>query len=188
MNLILDNLLAAGKAKPFVVVMPFGYGVRPWPPSGRGGRGAGGNNNTALFGRDLIEDVIPFIQAEYRVYTDRDHRAIAGLSMGGGESLGIGLGHLDLFSYVAGFSAALQPASFQQTFGAFAADPKTANQKLRLLWVGCGNEDGLFAAAKSFDAFLTEHKIKHTFHESGGAHTWMVWRHYLNEVAPLLFQ
>jgi len=181
-NLILDNLLAAGKAKPFVVVMPFGYGVPPGTPA------SAPNDNTTLFSRDLIEDVIPLVQSKYRVDTSRDRRAIAGLSMGGGESLGIGLNHLELFSYVAGFSAALRPADFEKTYGALAAHAKEANQKLHLLWVGCGNQDSLFVPAKSFSAFLTEHQIKHTFRETGGAHTWMVWRRYLNEVAPLLFQ
>ena len=132
--------------------------------------------------------MIPFIQSQYRAYTDRDHRAIAGLSMGGGESLGIGLNHLELFSYVAGFSAALRAGEFQKTFAGLAANPQDANQKLHLLWIGCGNQDSLFAAAKSFSGFLTEQKIKHTFRESTGAHTWINWRHYLNEFAPLLFR
>lgn len=184
-NLILDNLLAAGKAKPFLVVMPFGYGV---PPGTAPPPGAAPSDNTALFSRDLIEDVIPFVQSVYRADTSRDHRAVAGLSMGGGQSLGIGLNHLDLFSYVAGFSAALRPADFQKTFAGLVADSKDANQKLHLLWMGCGKQDSLFAASRTFSEFLTERKIKHVFRESDGAHTWMVWRRYLNEFAPLLFQ
>lgn len=179
-NLILDNLLAAGKMKPFLVVMPFGYGALPGTP--------GAQNNTALFSRDLIEDVIPFVQTQYRALTDRDHRAIVGLSMGGGQSLTIGLNHLDLFSYVGGFSAALNNAGdYGKTFAGLA-DPAAANRQLHLLWIGCGSEDGLFPAAKKFSAYLTEHGIKHTFRESGGAHTWINWRHYLNEVGPLLFR
>ena len=176
-NLILDNLLAAGKTKPFVVAMPFGYGV---PPGTRG-------DNTGQFSRDLIEDVIPLIESKYRVSTSRDQRAIAGLSMGGEESLSIGLNHLEWFSYVAGFSAALRGADFEKTYGGFAANAKDVNQKLHLLWIGCGTDDGLFPAAKGFAAYLDEHKIKYTFHESPGAHTWMVWRRYLRELAPLLF-
>ncbi len=173
-NLILDNLLAAGRIKPFLVVMPFGYGV---PPGTSG-------DNTAQFSRDLLEDVIPFIQSKYRADTSRDRRAIAGLSMGGGESLAIGLNHLELFSYVAGFSAGLRQADFPKTFGGIQG----ANEKLHLLWVGCGKQDGLMAANKAFSELMTAQKIKHVFHESEGAHTWMVWRRYLNEVAPLLFQ
>src|SRR5206468_10014599 len=132
----------------FVVVMPFGYGTPPDViPQG---------NSSALFGRDLLEDVIPMIEKQYRVYNDRGHRAIAGLSMGGGQSLGIGLSHLDLFSYVAGFSAALRAPDFPKTFAGLIGNAKEANQKLHLLWVGCGNQDSLFAPAKSFSAFLEE--------------------------------
>ena len=141
-----------------------------------------------VFTRDLIDDVIPFVQSRYRVATDRGQRAIAGLSMGGGQSLAIGLNHLELFSYVAGFSAGLRPASFETTYASAAAQPKTVNESLHLLWIGCGKDDGLMANNKALSEFLTQHKIKHTFRESEGAHTWMVWRRYLNEVAPLLFQ
>lgn len=185
-NLILDNLLAADKMKPFVVVMPFGYGVPPGTPPPAAGGGLG--DNTAQFSRDLLEDVIPFIQSQYRVYNDRDHRAIAGLSMGGGEALNIGLNHLELFSYVAGFSAALRAGEFEKGFASLVANPQDTNRKLHLLWIGCGNKDSLFAAAKSFSGFLTEKNIKHTFRESTGAHTWINWRRYLNEFAPLLFR
>ena len=182
-NLILDNLLAAGKAKPFLVVMPFGYGIPPGAPPP-----PGGGSNTALFARDLLEDVIPFIDATYRTYSDREHRAIAGLSMGGGESLEIGLNHLDLFSYVGGFSAAVRPADFGKTFAGLVANPAAANRQLHLLWIGCGSEDSLFGAAQSFAKLLDDAKIAHTFRQSSGAHTWMVWRRYLNEFAPLLFE
>jgi enterochelin esterase family protein len=180
-NLILDNLLAAGKIAPFVVAMPFGYGVPP------GTTGGGAGSNVERFSQDLLGDVIPFIDSHYRTLGDRGHRAIAGLSMGGGESLGIGLNHLELFSVVGGFSAALRPAEFDQTFAKVKADPAGTNRQLKLLWVGCGTDDSLFAAAESFSKFLNGAGVKHTFHSSGGAHTWMVWRHYLSEFAPLAF-
>src|SRR5207237_3820360 len=133
----------------FVVVMPFGYGTPPdvIPQV----------NSSALFARDLLDDVIPYIEKQYRVIADRDHRAIVGLSMGGGQSLGIGLSHLDLFSYVAGFSCALRPPDFEKTFAGLISDASASNQKLHLLWVGCGNEDSLFPAAKNFAVFLTSH-------------------------------
>src|SRR5205085_812927 len=150
--------------------------------------GTRGSENEALFSKDLIEDVIPFVQSKYRVSPDRTQRAIVGLSMGGGQSLGIGLNHLDLFSYVGGFSAGLRAADIEKTFAGVAANPKDANEKLKLLWIGCGRDDGLMAASKALSEFLTKHQVKHTFRESEGAHTWMVWRRYLNEVAPLLFQ
>ena len=179
-NLILDNLLAAGTIKPFIVVMPFGYGVAPSGPQ---------TDNTAKFRDDLIADVIPYVESTYRAFTDRERRAIVGLSMGGGQALSIGLNNLDLFSHVGGFSSGLgNAANFPKTYAPLIANPDQANKKLRLLWVGCGTEDGAFAASKQFSTFLTDNKIAHTFRESGGAHTWIVWRRYLNEVAPLLFR
>jgi enterochelin esterase-like enzyme len=181
-NLILDNLLAAGKTRPFLVVMPFGYGVMPGSASPRG-------ENTALFTRDLLEDVIPYIDSRYRTRADRDDRAIIGQSMGGGQSLSIGLNHLELFSYVGGFSAGLSKAAdFEKTYSSLIADPAGANNRLRLLWIGCGRDDSLFGGSRKFSDFLTENRIRHTFRETGGAHAWMVWRRYLNEVSPLLFR
>jgi enterochelin esterase family protein len=182
-NLILDNLLAAGKIKPFVVVMPFGY---PAPPGSGGGNGF--SSITEGFGRDLTEDVIPLVESHYRVVADREHRAIAGLSMGGQESLTIGLNRLDLFSYVGGFSAAVRPPDFSKTFASLTADPQAANAKLHLLWIGCGTDDSLFPAAQSFSSFLDDAKIKHSFYSMPGAHTWIVWRHFLVQFAPQLFQ
>lgn len=180
-NLILDNLLADGKSKPFLVVMPFGYGVAP-------GQAAAPGENTARFERDLIEDVIPFVQARYRAHTDRRQRAIVGLSMGGGQALTIGLNHLDLFSHVGGFSSGLGSANdFPQTYARLIANAEDANKRLRLLWIGCGTEDGAFKQSKSLSDFFTSHRIQHTFRETAGAHTWMVWRRYLSEIAPLLF-
>ena len=183
-NFILDNLLAAGKTIPFLVVMPFGYGI---PPGTKPAPENAGLSNQELFSRDLIGDVIPFIQARYRVNPERTARAIIGLSMGGGESLAIGLDHLELFAYMGGFSSGLRPDEFGKIFAATAADPKVANEKLRLLWIGCGTEDGAMVNNKAFDDFLNQHGVKHTFHQSPGGHTWMVWRRYLYEVAPLLF-
>jgi enterochelin esterase-like enzyme len=180
-NLILDNLLADGSIKPFLVVMPFGYGVMPGTPGEAG-------QNTAQFSRDLLGDVIPLIDARYRTRADRDHRAIIGLSMGGGEALSIGLNHLELFSYVGGFSPGLsRTADFSTGFAALMADPAAVNRRLHLLWIGCGRDDGLFPTAKRFSAFLTAHQIEHTFWESPGEHTWINWRNYLKEVSPQLF-
>jgi len=184
-NLILDNLLAAGKMKPFVVVMPFGY---PSPPSVATAGGGGFGSVTEGFSKDLLGDVIPFVESHYRVVADRDHRAIAGLSMGGIESLTIGLNHLDEFSYVGGFSAAISPPGFAKDFAGIAADPKAANAQLHLLWIGCGTDDGLFPASTSFSKFLDDAHVKHEFYKIPGAHTWIVWRQFLREFAPQLFQ
>jgi enterochelin esterase family protein len=185
-NLILDNLLAAGKIRPFVVVMPFGYGAPPG--SAPAGRGGSFGTVVAEFSRDLLGDVLPFVDARYRTLTDREHRAIAGLSMGGMESLEIGLNHLDLFSQVGGFSPALTPANFETAFAGLKADPTGANRRLRLLWIGCGKDDSLFQASEAFSQFLTTAGIRHEFSRSEGAHTWIVWRRYLHQFAPMLFQ
>jgi enterochelin esterase-like enzyme len=167
LNLILDNLLAAGTARPFIVVMPFGYGIET----------------------DLMPDVIPYIESQYRTAADRDHRAIVGLSMGGGQALSIGLNHLELFSYVGGFSSGLGRATeWPKTYAGLIEHPDAANKQLRLVWIGCGTEDGAFAASKSFSGFLEERRIAHTFRETSGAHTWMMWRRYMNEISPLLFR
>jgi enterochelin esterase family protein len=179
-NLILDNLLAAGKIHPFIVVMPFGYGVTPGGPQ---------TDNTAKFGKDLIEDVIPYIESSYRAFTDRGNRAIVGLSMGGGQALGIGLNNVDLFSYVGGFSSGLgNSANYPKTYAKLVANADEANKRLKLVWIGCGTEDGQFAQSKSLSEFLTANNVKHTFRETSGAHTWMVWRRYLHEISPLLFK
>jgi enterochelin esterase family protein len=179
-NLILDNLLAAGKIQPFIVVMPFGYGVPPGGPQ---------TDNTAKFGKDLIEDVIPYIESSYRALTDRGNRAIVGLSMGGGQALSIGLNNVDLFSYVGGFSSGLgNSANYPKTYAKLVANADEANKRLKLVWIGCGTEDGQFAQSKSLSEFLTANNVKHTFRETSGAHTWMVWRRYLHEISPLLFR
>ena len=179
-NLILDNLLAAGTIQPFIVVMPFGYGVPPGGPQA---------DNTAKFGRDLIEDVIPYIESNYRAHTDRDRRAIVGLSMGGGQAMRIGLNNIDLFSYVGGFSSGLgNAANHPKTYAKLVANAGEANRRLKLVWIGCGREDGQFGQSKSLSDFLTANKVTHTFRETDGAHTWMVWRRYLHEISPLLFK
>ena len=189
-HLILDNLIADGKLKPLVVVMPYGNAYPPASPLAAGDDAM--RRQRSGFERDLIEDLIPFVQASYRVHADREHRAIAGLSLGGAQALGIGLSHTDLFSRVAGFSPALGAVTSPQAggldFKKLIADSTQVNDRLQLLWVGCGTEDTLFNSNKEFDALLTAGGVKHTFKATGGAHTWQVWRRYLNEVAPVLFQ
>jgi enterochelin esterase family protein len=178
-NLILDNLIAERKAAPMVVVMPFGYAY-PWHA------GAAGDTQRADFQRDLLEDLIPFVQTNYRVYADRDHRALAGLSMGGGQTLAIGPRHLDVFSRLAVFSAGAGQNP-QQSLADIGANAKNVNSKLKLFWIGIGTEDAGLAGAKRTSDYLNSVGIKHTFKTMPGAHTWIVWRHFLSEVAPLLF-
>jgi enterochelin esterase family protein len=176
-NQILDNLIADKKASPMVIVMPFGYAY-PWQV------GAAGDKQRADFEKDLIGDLMPFVQANYRVYADRDHRALAGLSMGGSQTINIGPRHLDLFSRLAVFSAGAG-ADPQATLKDMV--PRTMNAQLKLFWMGIGTEDPGFVNAKKTSDYLDSVAVKHTFRTIPGAHTWIVWRRFLNEVVPQIF-
>jgi enterochelin esterase-like enzyme len=188
-NLILDNLIADGSLKPLVVVMPYGYA---YPPSAALAAGPDAmKRQRAGFNRDLIEDVIPLVQSGYRVYADREHRAVAGLSLGGAQALGVGLSHPELFSRVAGLSPALgavtSPEAGGLDFKALVADAGKVNGQFKLVWVGCGTDDTLFKSVQTFSQMLDASGVKHVFRETDGAHTWSNWRRYLAEVAPRLF-
>lgn len=191
-HVILDNLLAAGKMAPMVVVMPFGYAVAR---TGTAGRADPAENKMQRdgFTRDLIQDVIPRVDRTLRVHADREHRAIAGLSLGGAQSLAIGLTHPELFSRVAAFSSAMGAATNPDAGGfdfetLLATNSARLNSQLTMLWMGCGTEDTLFASNQAFADQLAKHKVEHTFRVTGGAHTYAVWQRYLHEVAPRLFQ
>jgi enterochelin esterase family protein len=147
----------------------------------------GGVTNDAPFEEYLLGDVIPTVEARYRASAGRENRAIAGLSMGGGQSLRIGLGHLDLFSSVASFSGAV-PADFETRFTSLLKDSKGTNQKLKTLWIGCGQQDSLFVRSKGLSELLTKYQVRHVFHPTDGVHNYTVWRKYLAEFAPLLFR
>jgi enterochelin esterase-like enzyme len=189
-HVILDNLMADGKMKPMVVVMPFGYAAAR---TGTAGRGDASENKMQRegFTRDFLEDVIPLVDKTYRVHADRDHRAISGLSLGGAQSLAIGLTHPELFSRIAAFSSAMGAATNPEAggfdFDKVLADSASLNSQLKLLWMGCGTEDTLFESNQAFADLLAKHKVEHTFRVTGGAHTMVVWQRYLNEVAPQLF-
>ena len=179
-NFILDNLLAEKKAVPMIIVMPFGHAT---PYGARGGQ----VNNTDLYEKYVLKDVMPLVESKYRVQPRRENRAIAGLSMGGGQTLAIGFRHLDLFSAIGAFSAAI-PGDFEKEFAEKIANPKDVNAKLKVLWFACGKQDGLFERSRKFSELLASHQIKHTFRPSEGAHVYKVWRLYLSEFAPLLFR
>lgn len=179
-NIVLDNLIAGGKARPMIVVMPFGHISKPGMTQGPG-------RFLELFEQDLIQGVIPQVEKLYRVSTKREDRAIAGLSMGGMQSLGVGLGNLKLFSQIGVFSMGLR-GEIDPRYAPVLADPEKTNQQLKLFWIACGNQDFLWEAAQKLDATLTEHKIRHTFVKSEGGHVWMNWVKYLAEFAPLLFR
>jgi enterochelin esterase family protein len=141
------------------------------------------------FPKDLLDEIIPLVEHRYRVIADADHRAIAGLSMGGGQSLTIGLMHPELFHYVLGYSAALGArfTSSDDVLKQLAKAPAAFNAKVHLVWVSAGRQDFLHQADKDFAEALTAEGIKTVFHETEGAHVWSVWRNNLYDTAPMLF-
>jgi len=190
-NFILDNLIAAGKAKPMVVVMPaghtgpFGFGAPP-PPSSDGRPNLGANS----FEEDFVKDVMPYVEKHYRVQTDRNSRAIAGLSMGGAQTINLFVPHLDDFGYVGVFSSGLflrSPADWEKENQAKLDDAK-AKDGLKLLWFGTGKDDFLMPRTKETVELFKKHGFNPVFKETAGGHTWINWRDYLNEFAPLLFR
>jgi enterochelin esterase family protein len=130
----------------------------------------------------LLNDVKPIVEKLYRVKTDRPNRAIAGLSMGSGHALHIGLGHLDLFSYLAVFSGGGRNSGIEEM------SAQEINDKLKVFYVGCGKADFVFESANALDKLLTDKGIDHHYTVTEGGHTWANWRHYLWEYAPMLFQ
>jgi enterochelin esterase family protein len=189
-NIILDNLIAERKARPMIVVMPQGHalqaaGVGPLT------RIAGETQMFSdRFPADLLDDVIPLVEQNFRVYTDADHRAIAGLSMGGGQAVSIGLEHTSVFHWVLGFSSAIGGpfSDAAKVVDSVASDPVTTNKRLRLLWLSCGRQDFLYQANNQFVDGLKKRGLKLTYRETEGAHVWSVWRRNLQEAAPMLFQ
>jgi enterochelin esterase family protein len=176
-NFILDNLIAEQKAVPMIVVMPWGHAV---PFNSRR------PDNTAVFERYLLGEVIPQVEKKYRVAKGRENRALFGLSMGGGQTLQIGFGHLELFSALASFSGAV-PNDFEERYKNELENPAATNRKLKLLWMGCGKQDELFSRTVRLDEILKTHQIKHTFVSMEGRHNYAVWRKCLAQTAPLLF-
>ena len=193
-NFIMDNLLAAGKTRPAVIVMPFGHPSRQWVinmgrPRARGGKLLLGVDAFALekMQTELMGSVIPLIEKNFRVREDAAGRAIAGLSMGGYQALNIGLNNPSEFAYVAGFSSALLGDN-KTTFGAALANADPIKSRLKLLWMGIGDKDSLLDGNQQFDAMLSAAGIKHEFVVTPGyAHSWTLWRVYLRDVLPRLF-
>jgi enterochelin esterase family protein len=180
-NFILDSLIDSGKAKPMIVVMTLGYGnMAVLKPGRTPGLSA---QSVELFQTMLLTEVLPKIEAEYHVEKDRDHRAIAGLSMGGQESLLTGLNHTDLFSWIGTFSAGINAGTLSKLP---TLTPEKAN--LHLLWMACGVDDALFRPNRTIIAALKAENLPVTAIETPGHHQWPVWRGNLVNFAPLLFQ
>ena len=209
-NNILDNLIAAKKAKSMVIVMPLGHTIQsfwtgpaktaPDPVGTTMRRGASldeiiatmmsgdGKGGLSPFARDVVDDVMPLVEKSYKVSKRPDDRAVAGLSMGGGHSVNLAFARPELFRYVVLMSPAAS-GRVDQYYADVLKKPDTINKQFKLFWVGVGKDDRLTGPGdRAFVEALKAHGVKHTFVESEGRHEWTVWRHYLNDVAPLLFK
>ena len=186
-NVIIDNLIAAKKAKPMLVVMTLGYGAPEM--LSQGSRAFSHDDlrqrNLDKFRESLLTEVIPRIEKDYRGLSDHNARAIAGLSMGGSESLFVGLTSADRFAWIGAFSTGGLSENFDQQFSEMK--PKDV-ASLKLLWIACGTDDHLFEPNKKLREWLSSKGVKHTDIDTPGAHTWMVWRRNLAAFVPLLFQ
>ena len=200
-DLILDNLIAAGKAKPMLIVMDQGYAVKAGTPAPeqRNAPGASGTagrpfQGTSAFEEVVIKDLIPFIDATLRTISDRDHRAMAGLSMGGMQTMQITFANLDKFAYIGGFSGAGRfggaGLDVKSDYKGILADSASFNKRVRLLWIGIGTDEpeNMYKAVNGFHLALSKAGIKHVYYESPGtAHEWLTWRRDLYDFAPRLF-
>lgn len=209
-NNILDNLIAEKKARSMVVVMPLGHPSQSfWTGPGktvpdpvaavmRGGASleeiistmmsGDGKGGLSPFARDLVQDVMPLVERTYKVSKRADDRAVGGLSMGGGHSINLAFAKPELFRYVVLMSPAAS-GRVDQYYAAVMKDPEKINKQFKLFWVGVGKDDTLTGPGdRAFVEALKKNGVKHTFIESEGRHEWTVWRHYLNDVAPLLFK
>ena len=200
---VLDNLLADGKIQPMIVVFPNGNadvtadaepGARGagmgGARGGAGGRGGGFESWGKPFENDLIKDIIPYVESHYSVYDDREHRALAGLSMGGGQSLNIGMYNIDTFAYVGGFSSAPNTNQFGGMYNdvEFLPDPVAAKEKLKLLWIACGNKDGLIRVSQGVHNYLKEKGMPHIWHVDSNAHDGTEWANNLYLFAQHIFK
>jgi enterochelin esterase-like enzyme len=180
-NILLDNLLAEGKVTPMIVVMPNGRARKNDRAEGNVMASAPA---FAAFEQDLLKDVIPTIESRYSVQTDREHRALAGLSMGGGQSLNFGLAHLDTFAWVGAFSAAPNTKPAEQLL----PDPARAKAKLKLLWLACGKRDGLIDISQRVHAYLKRNDVPHVWHVDGHAHDPTEWKNNLYLFSQRIFR
>jgi enterochelin esterase-like enzyme len=206
-NFILDNLIASGKAKPMIVVMTAGH-TSAGGGGARGAAPAGGAPPRDEFVEDFTRDVMPYVEKNYRVIGDRAHRAIAGLSMGGAQTLNIGIPHLEKFAYIGVYSSGLfggggrgrgatpppadapPPPPFGQAFeqqNRAALTNAAAKKGLKVLWFATGVDDGLITTTRSTVELFKKHGFAPVMKETPGGHTWLVWRAYLSEFAPMLF-
>jgi enterochelin esterase-like enzyme len=181
-NWIADNLIAQGRIEPMIIVMPYGH---PVPVEKRDSMKDYSEKNDAAMEKDVVVNLIPLVEHGYRADPRAKKRAIVGLSMGGGQSLGIGLGHPDLFEWVGAFSAAAPEKDMDKTFAQIVKDPSL---RPHLLWIGVGREDFLLKRNQAFHEWLGQKGIVHTWVLSDGGHEWPVWRAYLPQFLELAFR
>src|SRR5687767_1711578 len=182
-QVILDNLYAENKIEPMIVVMPNGRAMKD--------DRAGGNifdsakvQAFATFEKDLLNDLIPFIEKNYPVLTGREHRAIAGVSIGCGQSLNFGLGNVDKFAWVGGFSSAPNTKLPQE----LVPNPEETKKKLKLLWISCGDNDGLISFSKRTHEYLRQQDVPHIYYIEPGVHDFKVWKNGLYMFSQFLFK
>jgi enterochelin esterase family protein len=191
---ILDNLIAGQKARPMLIVMPNGSLSRPTNLSGATPGTPPSPEAMAAFQdrftNELMKEVIPTVEKTFRVAADREHRAIAGLSMGGGQTLRVAVTHPDQFAYVAVWSAGIgqNAGDWEQRNEAFFSKADQVNRDVKLFSISVGDQDRAAIGSRALSEVLNKHKIKNELHVSGGGHTWINWRHYLNDRAPRLFE
>lgn len=184
-NIVLDNLIAQGKAVPMIIVMPYG---RAFPKISKSSGSLRNWDNLQEIKKDFLDNLFPFVEQNYRVKADKDNRAIAGFSGGGGTSLFMGLNNPDLFRSVIGFAPGMLKEEFDRNNAVAFENPSITNQRLKLFWIGVGKEDGLYSVISEYLKVLDEKKIKHETFISDGGHTWMNCKLFLSTVAPKLFK
>jgi len=182
-QVILDNLYAQSKIEPMIVVMPNGRAMKNDRAEGNI-MASDKVQAFATFEKDLLNDLIPFVEKKYAVYTDREHRAIAGLSMGGGQSLNFGLGNLDRFAWIGGFSSAPNTKLPQE----LVPDPAAAREKIKLLFISCGASDRLIAFSKRTHDYLEQNNVPHIYFIEPGVHDFKVWKNGLYMFSQLIFK
>ncbi len=195
-NFIMDNMIAEGKAKPMIIVMPYGN------PAARIAKQTGESKPDDVMNRDsenaikrlkffeteLITKVIPYIENSYRVIPNGENRAIGGFSRGGGQTLRAAFNNMGTFDYVCSYASYISPSELESNYGELINNPTKTNNQLKLLWSGIGTEDFLYKGTTEFNQFLIDHKIELKTYETDGGHTWMNVKKYLNQTLPLLFK
>lgn len=195
-NLILDNMIAEGKVKPMIVVMPYGNPLariaeqngKEKPADVMSRDGADALRRMKLFEDDLVKHLLPFIEKNYRVLPTRDNRAIAGFSRGGGQTLRTAFNNVDKFAYVCSYASYISTTEMDKSFTHITTDPAKTNKDFKLLWSGIGTEDFLYKGTVEFENYLKDKNIAFKSYVTDGGHTWMNVKKYLFETLPLLFK